>query len=396
MTESEYPLDFRFRGNEVLIKNYIANSPNEHFVLSGKNRFTETNRRLFSNHLGSIDEAIQQDAIIIHDFRRRNIRILAESDFKGPIVFYAHCLAELYPFAGNSKRNQNDARIVKELMSKKNFHIVAVSEAAKISLEPSFPGAQIDIVEGSADPELYYPTYGRTELVEAEKVIGFSGRPDNIKGVRTLLETMKRFAHRKDVGFYLTLSGSNQKRFDAVEYISQNMPDMVRQDRVKIGIDLAKLTTGDEEKDRMVRRELYTKAVGQDVFDHSTFVDFTYTPMQRLIDVYFHPANTEAYGLTILEAMMSGKPVVASNVGGIPEIVGENGRLVDLSERTRSAFKSREKDPEQRDVDRFYDALCEAIDNPEDPQKIAASVEDKTPEAAAQRLDRLLEQYSNQ
>jgi glycosyltransferase involved in cell wall biosynthesis len=48
-------------------------------------------------------------------------------------------------------------------------------------------------------------------------------------------------------------------------------------------------------------------------------------------DVFVHPAIwSEAFGLTIAEAMAAGLPVVASRVGGIPELVthGETGLLV--------------------------------------------------------------------
>ena len=47
-------------------------------------------------------------------------------------------------------------------------------------------------------------------------------------------------------------------------------------------------------------------------------------------DVCVFPSRIEAFGIAILEAMASGKPVVASNTGGIPEIIsdGESGILV--------------------------------------------------------------------
>ncbi len=40
--------------------------------------------------------------------------------------------------------------------------------------------------------------------------------------------------------------------------------------------------------------------------------------------VYVHSAHTEGFGIAILEAMAAGIPVVASNVGGIPEVVEDN------------------------------------------------------------------------
>jgi N-acetyl-alpha-D-glucosaminyl L-malate synthase BshA len=51
-------------------------------------------------------------------------------------------------------------------------------------------------------------------------------------------------------------------------------------------------------------------------------------------DVFLLPSEQESFGLAALEAMASEIPVIASNVGGLPEVIdhGENGMLCELGD----------------------------------------------------------------
>jgi N-acetyl-alpha-D-glucosaminyl L-malate synthase BshA len=56
-------------------------------------------------------------------------------------------------------------------------------------------------------------------------------------------------------------------------------------------------------------------------------------------DVFLLPSETESFGLAALEALSCGVPVVATRVGGLPEVIsdGENGFLLPLGEVTAMA-----------------------------------------------------------
>ena len=57
-------------------------------------------------------------------------------------------------------------------------------------------------------------------------------------------------------------------------------------------------------------------------------------PLLAAADLLFLPSSTESFGLVALEAMASGVPVIASDVGGLPEVVrhGETGYLAPVGD----------------------------------------------------------------
>lgn len=52
----------------------------------------------------------------------------------------------------------------------------------------------------------------------------------------------------------------------------------------------------------------------------------------KAFDVFALTSNYEPFGMVLLEAMVANVPIIATNVGGAPEVVGEGGALIELGD----------------------------------------------------------------
>jgi len=92
------------------------------------------------------------------------------------------------------------------------------------------------------------------------------------------------------------------------------------------GIQLVYVGKGDLEED--LRKEAYRIGVSDKVAFLGWRDDIP--EIMQVLDIFVLPSLNEGMGRVLVEAMAAGKPIVASNVGGIPDLVkdGHNGFLV--------------------------------------------------------------------
>jgi glycosyltransferase involved in cell wall biosynthesis len=129
------------------------------------------------------------------------------------------------------------------------------------------------------------------------------------------------------------------------------------------------------------RETLVSRAAALGLADRVTFQGTVPpgTPVFRGIDVYLLSSDSEGSPNTVLEAMAAGVPVVATAVGGVPELVtdGVTGRLVGPS------------DPEA-----LADALCALLHDPAERHRLAAAAVARARDFAESRIvARLLSDY---
>lgn len=90
------------------------------------------------------------------------------------------------------------------------------------------------------------------------------------------------------------------------------------------------------------------------------FVGFTEFPGEYLsvMDLFVFPSNYEGLGSSILDAMDFGVPVIATNVGGIPDIIrdSENGLLI-----------------EPRNAETIVESITRLYENPEERRHFSAA-----------------------
>ncbi|MDI6707973.1 MAG: glycosyltransferase family 4 protein, partial [Candidatus Thermoplasmatota archaeon] len=92
-------------------------------------------------------------------------------------------------------------------------------------------------------------------------------------------------------------------------------------------------------EDMGVKKTIYAQAVKLNVQNNILFTGYIadeemFHSAYSACDVFVLPSEYEAFGIVLLEAMACGKPCVATDVGGVSEIVDEKtGVLVDYGDR---------------------------------------------------------------
>ena len=193
-------------------------------------------------------------------------------------------------------RAAEDREVLRHLTPHMN-HLVAVSRAIVHKIAEERPSnVPVSLVHNGVDLARYDRTEACCTLAEdyglapGAQIVGVVGRLEPEKGHPTLIDAWPRVL-RTVPDAYLLIVGEGSRR-EALEH-----------QVAELGIGSRVIFTG--------RRD--------DV-----------PAVTAALDVAVLPSYREAQGLTILEAMALSRPVVASNVGGIPEMVedGRTGLLV--------------------------------------------------------------------
>jgi len=179
--------------------------------------------------------------------------------------------------------------------------IIAVSDFVKKSLISSYsiPSAKISVV--------YNGVYWRD----------FATRPNDIT-------TLKKLYNLKDKHVILYVGRIEPRK--GINLLLEAFSILSRKTKRKCRLFMV----GKGNKNRLWRMAQKLKIKNKITLIDEVSFD-TLRKIYCLPQVFVMPSLLEGFGLTLLEAMAAGKPVVALKVGGIPEIVkdGINGKLVD-------------------------------------------------------------------
>lgn len=180
-------------------------------------------------------------------------------------------------------------------------HIIADSEATRLDLISMLGVApdKVTTVYLAANP-IFSMTYSREEIAETVKKYGMGygfilavGTLEPRKNLPVLFRAYKRLRDEFEISVPLVLVGSKGWLFDEI---------------------YRTITDLELEKDI-----IHLSGVQDDQLAH----------LYRAASVLAFPSHYEGFGLPALEAMHSGCPVVASNRGSLPEVVGVGGVLLE-------------------------------------------------------------------
>jgi glycogen synthase len=240
--------------------------------------------------------------------------ILAKLNYGIPLVITVHSLEPLRPWKREQLGGGYDFTCWLERTALEMADaVIAVSEGTRRDVAKLFQidPARLHIIYNGIDPAEYQAvtTHGvldRFGIDSAKPYALFLGRITRQKGIIHLVNAIKHL----DPGFQIVLCAGAP---DTPEIAAEMKAAVAQAQSQRDGIIWI-----DEMLDNKSKIELYSHA-----------------------GVFVCPSIYEPFGIINLEAMACGRAVVASAVGGIPEVVvhGETGYLIPVEQMSESPFE---------------------------------------------------------
>lgn len=188
--------------------------------------------------------------------------------------------------------------ILKQYIQRDDMRFTAVSRYLRDKLiEFGVPAGKIDLVHNSINPRFRaHRKSGNSRVPGAPVKLLAIGRLIDLKGHRHLIQALSLATMRTPVNLTLTIVYANGD--DLLPEISSQIRELNLESNVEL----------------------------------IPFVDFGDIPdFYSRYDLFVHPstcsadafARAETFGMSVLEAIAAGLPVIATDAGGVPEVIGE-------------------------------------------------------------------------
>jgi glycogen synthase len=286
----------------------------------------------FSRDIAFVADPVEADVVHCHTWYSHLGGVLAHLAWGMPLVITTHSLEPLRPWKREQLGGGYDVSAwVERTAIEMADAVIAVSEGTRADVLANFAvdPARVKVIHNGIDPDEFRPDAGRDRLpaigVDPDRpYLLFVGRITRQKGIIHLVRAIRHL----DPGFDVVLAAGAP---DTPEIGAEMASAVAAAQAARPGIHWIR-----EMLDRTTTAQLYANAA-----------------------LFCCPSVYEPFGIINLEAMASGTAVVASAVGGIPEVVvdGETGLLVGFEADGGTSFEPRDPARFERDLAAAINAL---------------------------------------